>query len=351
MPYRSRHAPALSLDDFSYALPPLLVAQRPPPHRDGGRLMDLRGTAPAARRLTSLPRLLQAGDLLVVNDSRVLPARLCGRKESGGRAEIFAERFIGTYDVLAQIRASRPPAAGERLFAGGAFVVREKTSAGFYLLRAVSRGGRPVNARARFMRRGAVPLPPYIQRPPDAADQCRYQTVFARHAGSVAAPTAGLHFTPSLLAALAARDIAVTRITLHVGAGTFLPLRRGLSASRLHAERYVVSATAAARINAAKSCGRRIVAVGTTVLRALESAATGGVVCAAAGETDLFIKPGFRFQIADMLLTNFHLPRSSLLVLTCAFGGRQRVLAAYRRAVAQKFRFYSYGDAMLLARA
>ncbi|MGI9298670.1 MAG: tRNA preQ1(34) S-adenosylmethionine ribosyltransferase-isomerase QueA [Gammaproteobacteria bacterium] len=344
--------PSHDLDAFDYALPPAQIAFRPARRRDDSKLLDARHSQPEITKFSRLPSLLQKGDLAVVNDSKVIPARLKAVKESGGRAEIFAERFLPDGEVLAQVRASKPPAVGARLFAGGVFAVREKTADGFYRLRAENRKGEAVAARPRFLRRGETPLPPYIRRPPDADDKRRYQTVFARRPGSVAAPTAGLHFTPAVLAAMAARGIGLAKITLHVGAGTFSPPRRGLSADALHSEKYRISPSAAAKINAAKKRGGRILAVGTTTLRALESAADeNGALSPAEAETDLFVKPGFPFRVADVLLTNFHLPRSSLLVLACAFGGREKVLRVYRAAVRNGFRFYSYGDAMLLSRA
>ena len=340
-----------SLDNFDYALPPAQIAAHPPSRRDGARLLDVRGNLPQIRTFRALPTLLREGDLAIINDSKVIPARLPGAKEGGGRVEIFAERFLPNGEVLAQIRAARAPKVGACLNAGGQFIVCERRTDGFFRLRAIDRQGKTIDARARFLRRGETPLPPYIRRPLEDDDRRRYQTIFARHAGSVAAPTAGLHFTPTVVSRLAARGVSMANITLHVGAGTFLPLRRGLAAQKLHSERFRVSAKTAAAITAAKKRGGRIVAVGTTVLRALESAADKNGVCAAEGETDLFIKPGHCFRSADLLLTNFHMPRSSLLVLTCAFGGQKRVMDAYRHAVSQKMRFYSYGDAMLLSRA
>lgn len=339
------------LDAFSYALPIAQIASRPAQRRDGAKLLDVRCAVPQIARFSALPSFLREGDVAVVNDSKVIPARLAAVKESGGQAEIFAERFLPDGEVLVQIRASKPPAIGMRLFAAGAFVVREKTADGFYRLRAEDRNGRAVAARPRFMRNGQTPLPPYIRRPPDENDKHRYQTVFARRPGSVAAPTAGLHFTPAVLAALAKRGVGLAKITLHIGAGTFLPLRHGLSATALHPEKYRISPSAAAQINAAKKRGGRVVAIGTTTLRALEAAAQNtGTLSPMEAETDLFIKPGFPFRVADLLLTNFHLPRSSLLVLACAFGGSTKVLRACRFAVRGGFRFYSYGDAMLLSR-
>ena len=341
--------PELSLDDFNYELPAGQIARRPPRRRDGARLLDARGDAPRTAKFSAFPSMLRAGDVLVLNDSKVFPARLAGKKETGGAAEIFAERFMPGGEVLALVGASKPPAPGARIFAGGWFSVLEKRSDGFYLLRAEKSGGEKINARTRFMRRGQTPLPPYIRRPPDAEDKIRYQTVFARGAGSAAAPTAGLHFTEDTFRALAARGIKTVKITLHVGAGTFLPPRVPMP-KKLHSERYKISAAAAAKINAATKRGGRIVAAGTTVLRALESAADKNGIRAADSETGLFIKPGRRFRSAALLLTNFHLPRSTLLALACAFGGTEKVLNAYRFAVNHKFRFYSYGDAMLLSR-
>ena len=343
---------ANDLADFDYALPTAQIAQHPAARRDSARLLDVCATTNfRACRIATLPSLLNPGDVLVANDSRVFPARLSGHKESGGKIEIFAERFLPDGGVLAQVRASRPPSLGARLIAGGGiFIVVAKTTLGFYHLQSQNKQGAPVDARRRFLRHGQTPLPPYIRRAPTAADRRRYQTIFARALGSAAAPTAGLHFTPPLLQALAARGISIVRITLHVGAGTFMPLRRGLAQNKLHPETFRISPLAAARINAAKKRGGRIIAAGTTTLRALESAADKHGIRAAAADTTLFIKPGYDFRTADLLLTNFHLPRSSLLVLACAFGGTHRVMRAYRWAVQNNFRFYSYGDAMLLSR-
>ena len=339
------------LDDFSYSLSAESIARYPPQKRDGGKLLDARYSPPQIARFSALPSVLQKGDIAVVNDSKVVPARLQATKESGGQAEIFAERFLPDGELRAQIRASKPPAIGAKLFGGGgAFIVQEKTADGFYRLRAENRKGEKVAARPRFIRRGQTPLPPYIRRPPNAEDKNRYQTIFARNAGSVAAPTAGLHFTPEILTAIQNRGAHIAKITLHIGAGTFLPLRNGLAETKLHSEQFRISQTAASKINAAKKRGGRILAIGTTTLRALESAADeNGNISPQESETDLFIKPGFAFRAADLLLTNFHLPRSSLLVLACAFGGREKVLRACRFAAKRGFRFYSYGDAMLLS--
>ena len=335
------------LDNFDYELPPSLIASRPAKSRDGARLLDLCQKSPNILPFRGLPDLLQPGDLAVFNNSRVIPARLLGTKESGGKVEIFAERFISPSEVLAQVRASKPPKIGMKLLAGGIFSVCARDGE-FWRLRAENRTGKPVLVRRRFMRRGQTPLPPYIHRAPDAEDKYRYQTVYARVSGSVAAPTAGLHFTPAVLTQLKQRGVETANITLHIGAGTFLPLRQGLSSS-LHPEKYRISRSTVTAIRSAKQRGKRVVAIGTTTLRALESAVDKhGKLQDGDAETRLFIKPGHRFAVADMLLTNFHLPQSSLLVLACAFGGTDKVLRACRFAVDNHFRFYSYGDAMLL---
>lgn len=337
--------------DFAYELPPELIAQEPPPERSGGRLLVLAhaGFCHDAQ-VRDLPQYLRAGDLLVLNDTRVLPARLYGHKSSGGRVEILLERALEGLEALVQLRASKPIRPGLEIHtAGGPLTVLERC-AELWRLRL------PQPAQEFFTRHGEVPLPPYIRRPPAPADRERYQSLLAREPGAVAAPTASLHFDAPLLAALAARGIARTCVTLHVGAGTFQPLRsEQLATQRLHEERVQVPDAACAAIARARAAGGRVCAVGTTVVRALESAALAG--CAAPGvprpwrgETQLFITPGFAFQVADLMLTNFHLPESSLLMLVCAFGGRGAVLAAYAHAVRARYRFFSYGDAMLLER-
>ena len=342
--------------DYDFALPEELIAQRPAAERDGGKLLDLSAAGECVlRRFDELPGLLRDGDLLVVNDSRVLPARLAGHKIGGGaKAEILAERFFDGGEMTAQIKCGGNVKAGTRLFAAGEFEVLRREGE-FFRLRAIGRGGKAVDARRRFLRRGQTPLPPYIRRVADGKDGSRYQTLFARgKAASAAAPTAGLHFSGGVLAAARKRGAKITNITLHIGAGTFKPLReKRLADCKLHNEQYSINKSAAAAVRKTKQNGGRVVAVGTTALRALESSAlqNNGEVCAETAETDLFVKPGFNFRAADLLLTNFHLPRSSLLILACAFGGRARVLDAYRFAVKNKMRFFSYGDAMLLARS
>lgn len=336
-------------EDFSYHAPEELIAQRPLESRGASRLLHLPARGEFQdRQFADLPSLLQPGDLLVVNDTAVVPARLFGAKKSGGRVEMLLERFLGQDRALAQLRASRSPRTGQELvFEGGATARVAGRRDAFFVLQF----DRDLDAHLR--RHGHVPLPPYIRRPDRSADRKDYQTVFARHAGAVAAPTAGLHFGDSMLRALRARGVDLARITLHVGAGTFKPVTaRQVQDAELHPERVQVSGEACRRIQACRRRGGRVCAVGTTVTRALESAAAGSEeVRPFEGETRLFIMPGFEFRAVDLLVTNFHLPESSLLMLVCAFAGRERVLDAYRHAVGERYRLFSYGDAMLLERS
>jgi len=337
----------MRLSEFDYALPEALIAQHPTAERTQSRLLHLDAVGGLHdRRFADLPGLIAAQDVVVLNDTRVIKARLFGRKPTGGKVEVFVERIVAEREALALARAGHPLKAGHRLILGDG-VEAEVLGREADLFRV--RFTEPVEAVLE--RCGRVPLPPYIHHPPDAQDAERYQTVFAEKAGAVAAPTAGLHFDRALLATIAARGTAITRITLHVGAGTFQPIRgEAIEAHRMHAERYAVSAAAVEAIQTARVRGGRVLAVGTTVLRALESAARGGTLRAQAGETDLFVAPGFQFHVVDRLLTNFHLPRSSLLVLASAFGGLAAIHRAYAHAIAQRYRFYSYGDAMLIER-
>jgi S-adenosylmethionine:tRNA ribosyltransferase-isomerase len=292
-----------------------------------------------------LPALLSDGDLLVFNDTRVVPARVPARKLSGGRIELFLERPLEGARALVQLRDSKSVRAGMSLQTAGGQVRLIARRPPFWEVEL------PAEAIAFFDAHGLVPLPPYIDRPADPLDRERYQSLLARVPGAVAAPTASLHFDDALLAALAARGIDSSLITLHVGAGTFQPVRsESLAAHVMHGERYEVSAASAAAIERARAAGRRVVAVGTTVARALESAAlaSGTTLAAGRGDTTLFILPGYRFQVIDALLTNFHLPQSTLLMLVAAFAGREQVLAAYAHAVRARYRFFSYGDAMLV---
>jgi S-adenosylmethionine:tRNA ribosyltransferase-isomerase len=334
--------------DFTFDLPPELIAQHPAANRAGSRLLHVAQGGLADRAIVDLPDLLRPGDLLVFNDTRVIKARLFGHKATGGRVEILVERVLGEREVLAQIGASKTPKAGSLIALENdpaSFEVLGRDEA-FFHLRWKGQG----TVLDLLERAGRLPLPPYIRHAPDAADAERYQTVFAREPGAVAAPTAGLHFDPPLLAALRGRGIQAATLTLHVGAGTFQPVRvEDLSEHRMHAERYRIPAELATRIARVRSAGGRVVAVGTTSVRALESAAgPDGSIAAGEGETRIFITPGYRFRAVDVLVTNFHLPESTLLMLVCAFGGTERMLAAYRHAVAQRYRFFSYGDAVLL---
>ena len=341
---------------FEFDLPPELIAQHPAPTREAARLLHVVGHANGLQlRDGRIPDLVDAfapGDVLVVNDTRVIKARLRGEKSSGGRVEILLERAVSTHRALVLLRTSHAPRPGTALrFAA---TTREGT---VYAATVTGRQGdlfelefeRPLDEVLDAA--GEIPLPPYIRHAPAPEDAARYQTVYAREPGAVAAPTAGLHLTEALLAALQARGVVLARITLHVGAGTFQPVRaERLCEHRMHSERYEVPPETAERVNAARAAGRRIIAVGTTSVRALESSATDGELRAGAGETRLFILPGFRFQIVDRLLTNFHLPGSTLMMLVSAFAGTSTIQAAYRHAVAHRYRFFSYGDAMLLER-
>lgn len=332
-------------DDFNFELPPALIAQQPLDRRSLSRLLVLDPAGVIAdRHFADVPALLQPGDLLVINDSRVVPARLGGFKRSGGRIEMLLERPLDVHTALVQLRASHAPRAQSWIdFEGGAAAQVIGRRGPFYVL-AFAEPVLPL-----LEAHGHVPLPPYIRRPDAKADHERYQTLFAREPGSVAAPTAGLHFDAPLLERLQAAGVALASVTLHVGAGTYAPLRaEQLASGRLHAERVTVSAATLEAVAATRRAGRRVVAVGTTTVRALETALRSGATGDFAGETELFIRPGYRFMAVDALVTNFHLPRSSLLMLVCAFGGRDRVLAAYRHAVDNRYRFFSYGDAMFL---
>jgi S-adenosylmethionine:tRNA ribosyltransferase-isomerase len=331
--------------DFHYELPPELIAQAPLPERSASRLLVVDGrTGELTDSLFSgIVDRLVPGDLLVLNDTRVLPARLMGRKASGGRVELMLERIVGERRGIFQLRSSKTAKAGAVIALDGGGEARVAARQDDLFTLDFDRALLPL-----LETRGAVPLPPYIERAPSAADRERYQTVFARMPGAVAAPTAGLHFDETLLARIAARGVASTRITLHVGAGTFSPVRTGrIEDHRLHPERFEIGADTVAAIERTRQRGGRIVAVGTTTVRALESAARRGLA-PMTGETDLFIYPGFEFRLVDMLVTNFHLPESSLLMLVAAFAGRETTLRAYRHAVEQRYRFFSYGDAMLL---
>ncbi|GAB4356241.1 MAG: tRNA preQ1(34) S-adenosylmethionine ribosyltransferase-isomerase QueA [Methylohalobius crimeensis] len=334
--------------DFFYELPPELIAKAPLPKRSASRLLVL--DAPAGRisdrRFSDIGDLIDARDLLVFNDTRVIPARLYGRKETGGRVEILVERLLSSEHTLAHLKASKAPGAGTRIeLEGGYRCMVEGREGDLFLLRFDA----PVIEVLETS--GHMPLPPYIDRPDTQADRERYQTVYAQKPGAVAAPTAGLHFDEPLLARLRDKGVAMTYVTLHVGAGTFQPVRvADPDRHRMHREYFEVGEETVAAVEQARSRGGRVIAVGTTAVRALESAARGGRLQACRRETDLFIRPGFEFRCVDAMITNFHLPESTLLMLVCAFAGFEFVLEAYRHAVRQRYRFFSYGDAMFVVR-
>ena len=332
--------------DFHYELPEELIAQHPAARRRDSRLLHLDGASGALAdlRFVDLPQLLKAGDLLVFNDTRVVPARLHGHKDTGGRVEILLERVIDGGRVVAQLRSSKPPAAGSHIqLSDGTRLTVAGRADDFWLLDFHEEPG------AVFERCGEMPLPPYMKRAADDSDRERYQTVYAREPGAVAAPTAGLHFDAELLDACRQAGVASAHVTLHVGAGTFQPVRvDDVRDHRMHAERAVVPDSVCDAIGACRARGGRVVAVGTTAVRALETAAAGGGLAPYVGDTRIFITPGFRFRVVDALVTNFHLPESTLLMLVSAFAGRDKVLAAYRHAVERRYRFFSYGDAMFV---
>lgn len=338
----------MRVEDFRYELPGRLIAQSPPARRDASRLLHVAGEGLEHLQFTDFPALLRPGDLLVLNDTRVIKARLHGEKDSGGRAEILVERIESDREALCQVRVSKPLKPGRTLRVGRFELAVKGREGDFYRL------AFPGTVTQVLEAAGEVPLPPYIERAPDAADAERYQTVYGARPGAVAAPTAGLHFSHAMLEALPEQGVETATVTLHVGAGTFQPVRvSDLSCHRMHFERYEIGPAAADAIARCRARGGRVVAVGTTVVRTLEAAAEPctGTVAAGQAETDLFITPGYRFAAVDALLTNFHLPESTLLMLVCAFAGYDRVMAAYRAAVAAEYRFFSYGDAMFLERA
>ena len=337
-----------SIGQFDFHLPDRLIAQYPAQERTLSRLLVVEQRAKQFREMqfSELLSLFRPGDLLICNDSRVIPARLFARKPTGGKVEILVERIDGDRRLQAQMKARRPLKVGERVTVNERF---ELMIAGRKRDLFVLETDPGVHPKTVVQTCGSVPLPPYINRPLEDDDRERYQTVYASSDGSVAAPTAGLHFSNDLLAELCSYGVDIQYVTLHVGAGTFAPIRADdISRHSLHSERCEIKPSVCDAVSRAKSAGARIVAVGTTAVRALESAALAGDLEPYFGETDLFIKPGFKFRVVDALITNFHLPKSTLLMLVCAFGGVQPVLEAYRQAVEREFRFYSYGDAMYL---
>ena len=349
--------------DFTFELPDHLIAQYPLPERGASRLLTLaRGSGELEDKgFNDLPGLIEPGDLLVFNDTRVIPARLSGYKTSGGRVEILVERVLDERSFLAQVRASKSPKPGSQL------LISDHCSADNADLLGVSADAPKIDVIARegeFFRLavganqllsdlltqyGHMPLPPYISRPDEVLDQSRYQTVYARNEGAVAAPTAGLHFDHSMIESLRARGVDVAWVTLHVGAGTFQPVRvDDISEHHMHTEQVAVSRQVCEQVRATRARGGRVIAVGTTVVRCLETASQHGEIQAFYGDTNIFITPGYHFRSVDALLTNFHFPESTLLMLVCAFAGHESTLRAYRHAVEQQYRFFSYGDAMFL---
>ena len=347
MPHFAKHA----LSDFDYALPAELIAQFPLAERSASRLLDGRSDAPQDRVFAELPMLLAPGDLLVFNDTKVLNARLRAVKATGGLVEVLVERLLTPTLALTQLRASHAPKPGTRIVIAGKhhaeIVGRDERFFQVQLLEQTS-----ADFETLMRESGELPLPPYMQRAADAGDTARYQTVYAQHEGAVAAPTAGLHFDDATLDACRVRGIKLAHVTLHVGAGTFLPVKtETIAEHKMHRERYVLPQATVDAINACKARGGRVVAVGTTSVRTLEGCVREcGELRAHRSETDIFITPGFEFKVVDTLLTNFHLPKSTLLMLVSAFSGYQHIRSLYRHAIAERYRFFSYGDAMLLQR-
>jgi S-adenosylmethionine:tRNA ribosyltransferase-isomerase len=333
-----------SLSDFDFNLPPERIAQFPLPDRSASRLLHVDGKALVDRKFTDILDLLQAGDLLVMNDTRVLKARFFGIKDSGGKVEVLVERVLDTRTVLAQVRASKSPGPGVKIRLADAFDVTVGERAGeFFTLRF------DADVFDLIEQYGRLPLPPYIEHAPGEVDETRYQTVFNKVPGAVAAPTAGLHFDEALLQKLRDKGVNFAYVTLHVGAGTFQPVRtENLAEHKMHTEWYTMPQATVDAVKATRAAGRDVIAVGTTSLRALESASQSGMIEAGSADTALFITPGYRFKSVTRLITNFHLPKSTLLMLVSAFAGFDEIRAAYAHAIANEYRFFSYGDAMLL---
>jgi len=335
-------------DEFDFDLPERLIAQHPPARRGASRLLHVHDGKIEDRQFGDLLALAQAHDVLVLNDTRVIKARLFGAKQSGGKVEVMVERVLSRHEVLAQVRASKTPRTGSHLYLANQFNVEVLGREGeFFHLRFVDER----SVWELLERYGQLPLPPYINHTADHDDEQRYQTVFAREAGAVAAPTAGLHFDEPMLQALRDKGVQIAYVTLHVGAGTFQPVRTEfVHEHHMHSERYEIPPATVDAIAQARTRRGRVISAGTTSLRALESAAASGELRSGTGETSIFITPGYAFRVVDVLLTNFHLPKSTLLMLVSAFGGMMSILDAYKHAVANEYRFFSYGDAMLIER-
>lgn len=340
---------SMQLSDFQFDLPPELIAQRPLHQRGASRLLHLDGSSGQVvdRRFQDLPTLLRPNDLLVFNNTRVMRARLYGRKETGGRVELLIERLLDDGEALVHVRASKSPKPDSLVLLEGGEALRVLMREGDLLrMRALDAAFPELMARY-----GHMPLPPYIQRDDDAVDLERYQTVYARYEGAVAAPTAGLHFDEAMLDRIRALGVATAEVTLHVGAGTFQPVRvQNLDAHQMHAEWLDVSDRVCEQVQTTRAVGGRVIAVGTTSVRSLETAAADGELHAYRGDSRLFIRPGYRYRVIDAMITNFHLPESTLLMLIAAFAGYESVMGAYHHAVAKRYRFFSYGDAMFITR-
>ncbi len=337
---------SMKTDDFDYELPAALIAQMPSKFRGGSRLLVVEDKRLLDHQFVDLPQFLRAGDLLVMNDTKVIPARLHLNKPSGGAVEVMLERLINEDRFIALAKSNKPLKPGQVLLQSGEAVVQFERRVGtFFEFRLLE----PANGIALFYDHGHIPLPPYIRRVDKDLDVDRYQTIFAEKEGAVAAPTAGLHFNQQMLAELPKRGVNTATLTLHVGAGTFQPVKvDDVQSHQMHRERFEVSAAVVETIQQTKAAGGRVIAVGTTSVRALETAAVSGELCAGGGDSQLFIYPGFQFQVVDALITNFHLPKSTLLMLVSAFAGKQSMLQAYHHAVESGYRFFSYGDAMFI---
>ncbi|QEY23649.1 tRNA preQ1(34) S-adenosylmethionine ribosyltransferase-isomerase QueA [Neisseria animalis] len=339
----------MNISDFDFALPEALIAQHPPEIRGSSRLLAALPDTPLAdRNFADITDYIAAGDVLVFNNTKVMKARLFGQKASGGKIEALIERVLDNHTALAHIRSSKSPKPGtELIFENALRAVMTERAGELFCLR--FEGTQTVYELLEQY--GKLPLPPYIERAADGSDDSRYQTVYAKHQGAVAAPTAGLHFTDELLTALRAKGVQTAEVTLHVGAGTFQPVRvENIAEHKMHSEWFDIPSETVAAIQAAQARGSKIWAVGTTSMRALESAAQTGSLKAGQGDTDIFITPGYRFKVIDRLITNFHLPKSTLLMLVSAFSGMEHIRNVYRHAIEQQYRFFSYGDAMILGR-
>lgn len=338
----------MHINDFDFDLPEQLIAQHPPEVRGSSRLLAAWQNQPLQDlHFSDVSQFFQAGDVMILNDTKVIKARLFGQKQSGGKIEVLVERVVNDHEVWAHVRSSKSPKPGTVLLFGDDEAVMQERKGELFVLHFTGKK----TVWEVLEEQGHMPLPPYIERADDADDDERYQTVYAQHDGAVAAPTAGLHFTPELMQQLADKGVGIHYVTLHVGAGTFQPVRvDNIEEHHMHSERFWVEQSVVDAINAAHARGNKVWAVGTTSMRALESAALSGSLSAGSGDTDIFITPGFEFKVVDRLITNFHLPKSTLMMLVSAFHGYENIMALYQHAIEKQYRFFSYGDAMVLTR-